>query len=180
MVRLGREVDALWRRKEADYLQRCLNVGQLVRQARARMGRGDFVRWLKKRSRVNTTSAYRYIALSTWAEGSPRKFQRLRTLGASKLFLLAPLEPSVFAKVVAVRIKRLSAMSARELEARVRRVLEGTRQPTMDRRIRSLELRTRRILRDVHALLDAHDPGADDLAKLRGLLLEAAETLHDA
>ncbi len=179
MKALGKQVVQLRAAKERTYLERCLALGMLLRQARTRLGHGDWLPWLRKQARLSRMAAGNYIALSTWAEHNPRDLERWRALGATKLILVARAGRAVRAKLRRKNTKQLQRTSTSEFRMLLLRLAPSKSEPpSTARQLAALERRARRVLRDVHQLLERTDRDDLAVAKIRGVLLEAAEALH--
>jgi hypothetical protein len=178
MKRIGAQVIALRARKERDYLERCLEMGRLLRQARTRLAHGSWRPWLRDVAKLGKSSAHNYVSLSTWAEEKPQELRRWRSLGASKLFVVAKASDRARADLRKLSTRKLADMSVPELRLVVARSSMGRTEPSVSRRIARLRRRMHGVVREVHQLLELGALPDDEIDTLRDLLKEASEALH--
>lgn len=178
MRALGQAVARLRADKERDYLERCLELGQRLRQARTRLAHGSWGPWLKQSAKLTQRTAHNYVSLSTWADEHPRQLVRWRSLGVSRLFLIASASDATRRALQRRRVHTLADMSVPELRLLLARLAGDKPPPSTAHRVRRLRRRLQGVVREVHALLDAEALDSEQIESLRSLLREASEALH--
>ena len=170
-----------------DFTESLVEIGTLLQRVRRAMKHGDWLAWLREMPFAQRSAA-NYMLLAKWAFDRPREFQRLKSLGPSKLYAIARLDgrrlrglrPGRIYEVPGTgRRRSLERMSVPELYALVAAWTgDVDPRPSMARVVASYRQRLTRLLRATTLLLGRKaevPPGT--LQQLRNTLREIAREM---
>jgi hypothetical protein len=101
-------------------------IGGMLRELRTQIRHGEWLRWLESDVPFTSRSAWSYMQLHDWAERHPVNYQRLASLGPTKLYLLIRLKPKNLAALLARKrhrvpmsgqLRTLAGMTVAELKS---------------------------------------------------------------
>lgn len=124
VARLTKEILALEREAGAMVVAIVVQMGSKMRQIQAALEAGEWLSWVATAVPFNPRTIQRAMRLSVWAEEQPKELDRLEHLGATKLYMLAPLDPD----------------RRRELTGRVPLVIPGHVRPKTVEQMTTVEL----------------------------------------
>lgn len=94
VVRLTKEILALEREGSAKVVAVAVEMGDKMRRIQAALEPGQWLSWVATAVPFDPRTIQRTMRLSVWAEENPQELRRLEHLGATKLYMLAPLDPN--------------------------------------------------------------------------------------
>lgn len=125
VARLTKEILVLERETGAKVVATVVEMGTKMRQIQAALEPGQWLSWVETAVPFTTRTIQSAMRLSVWAEEQPHELGRLEHLGATKLYMLAPLAPD----------------RRRELTGRVPIVIPGHTRPKTIEVMTTLELK---------------------------------------
>jgi Protein of unknown function (DUF3102) len=94
VARLTKEILALEREAGAKVVAAVVQMGTKMRQIQAVLEPGQWLSWVETAVPFNPRTIQSAMRLSVWAEEQPQELGRLEHLGATKRYMLAPLDPN--------------------------------------------------------------------------------------
>lgn len=94
VARLTKEILGLEREAGAKVVATVVQMGTKMRQIQAALEPGQWLSWVETAVPFNPRTIQNAMRLSVWAEEQPQELGRLEHLGATKLYMLAPLDPN--------------------------------------------------------------------------------------
>ena len=101
IARLTAEAKALLSQSNGGDARSRVALGGVLQKVHERLDHGQWLLWLEATVPFTPRSAQNYIELSAWASATPAVFERVATLGASKVYLISKLPPSQIEQLLA-------------------------------------------------------------------------------
>ena len=95
VVKLTGEIIRLHERVARQLVEAVIAIGGRMAEIHEALPHGQWERWVAEAVPLTSRTIANYMRLAQWAQTRPRDIERLAHLGATKLYLLAPLEPGV-------------------------------------------------------------------------------------
>jgi hypothetical protein len=160
VVRLTEQIiDSLETAERKDAMAR-VAIGGMLRELREKIPHGEWLGWLETDVPFTPRTAWSYIQLHDWSKTHPVNFEKLASLGPTKLYLLIRLSPKHLTALLARKrhripesgkLRTLAGMTVAELITVLRALTgRGRELPAADRAFASYR-------RGVNALVAAMD-----------------------